>query len=156
MTPNFAQPGPLRFNSRRRLLRCFNSSLIRETAGSSLGHTSWLAKRRDCVYSPYTRSCTGWDGIIQILRASLSLLHLPIMLFLTSIVTDTTSMAGCEECSKVRSHYLSTPRFRTSLTPTRPPENKHLTDQEEIEKALKLGEYIKNGEHPRRSYHVRK
>lgn len=51
---------------------------------------------------------------------------------------------------------LSTPRFRTSLTPTRPPENKHLTDQEEIEKALKLGEYIKNGEHPRRSYHVRK
>ena len=56
------------------------------------------------------------------------------------IVTVTIFMENYEGCSRVRTGAVGC----AGLTPIA--ENRQLTDTEDIEKALRLGEYIKNGE----------
>lgn len=54
------------------------------------------------------------------------------------------STAGCEASSKVSCATKILPH-EASQCSTSPTENKNLKDDAEIEKAIKLGEYIRNG-----------
>jgi hypothetical protein len=60
----------------------------------------------------------------------------------THSLSGTTFMQESAACSKVSHHLSGTCRITRSSDLV---ENRHLTDKDEIENALKLGEYIKKG-----------